>query len=952
MIRLKLLLTILIFTLAENTFAQKFEWARHVGGTKSEDGKDLVIDDSGNLYVTGYFEGTVDFDPSSRVSNLTSNGNWDIFILKLNVKGDFVWVKQFGSSNIDEGHSIALDDSGNIFCTGNFRGTLDFDPSSGTAMRTPIGVTDCFVLKLDNAGNFEWVKQFGGSLGVNGLSISLDNRGNIYTTGQFNGTADFDPSTGTSNLTGFGDRDIFVSKLNALGNFIWVRQMGGSGWDQSQSIEIDVSGNVYTTGHFAGTSDFDPSSSTYNLTSNSFSDIFISKLDSLGNFVWALKFGTIDNNNSNSIVSDADGFIYTTGRFQGTVDFDPGFRTFNLTSAGNSDAFVLKLSATGSFVWVKQFSGTQGVQGNSIHLDGFGNVFSIGNFTGTVDFDPGSATKSLTSNGQYNIYISKLNDRGNFVWVKQLGGLNHISISGKSIEIDDSGNIFTTGYFDNVADFDPGIDTLNHTSKGSYDVFIHKISLCYSKSTDIKTACNSYKWIDGKTYTQNNNTATFRIIGKAFGECDSLVTLNLTIINSPTGIDTQIACDSFKWIDEKTYKLSNNTAQFKILGGAVNGCDSIVKLNLTILNSSTGTYTQTSCNSFKWIDGITYTSSNDSATYTIVGGAKNGCDSIVKLNLTILNSPIGNDIKTACNSYKWIDGITYISSNDSATYTIVGGAKNGCDSIVKLNLTILNSSIGTDNQIACNSYTWIDGKTYTSNNNTATFNLVGAAANGCDSLVTLDLTILKSANGTDNQTACNSYTWIDGKIYTSSNNSAQYNIDGGAANGCDSLVTLNLTINNVSNITTTTSGSNITANNNMATYQWLDCNNNFTEISGATNQIFTPTANGSYAVELTENSCVDTSSCVVISSLNIVENNLGFEFVFYPNPTNGNLKIELGKELNNVKVTVRNLLGQEVYYKHYASVNQIDLNLESPSGIYLIEILSNGKKAVLKIIKE
>jgi hypothetical protein len=103
---------------------------------------------------------------------------------------------------------------------------------------------------------------------------------------------------------------------------------------------------------------------------------------------------------------------------------------------------------------------------------------------------------------------------------------------------------------------------------------------------DGKTACNSYKWIDGKTYTQNNNTATFRIIGKAFGECDSLVTLNLTIINSPTGIETQIACDSFKWIDEKTYTLSNNTAQFKILGGAVNGCDSIVKLNLTIFHAT------------------------------------------------------------------------------------------------------------------------------------------------------------------------------------------------------------------------------------------------------------------------------------------------------------------------------------------------------------------------------
>jgi hypothetical protein len=436
--------------------------------------------------------------------------------------------------------------------------------------------------------------------------------------------------------------------------------------------------------------------------------------------------------------------------------------------------------------------------------------------------------------------------------------------------------------------------------------------------------------------------------------------LNQSFCGNSKVADLYAVGDLIKWYDSASFGnvlSSNDLLKSKtnyFASQTLNGCESKERLKVivTINNFSNSIDSQIACNSYKWIDGNTYTSSNDTATYKIVGGAANGCDSIVKLNLTILNSSTANDIQTACNSYKWIDGITYTSSNDSATYTIVGGAKNGCDSVVKLNLTILSSKTGIDKIVECDSFTWIDGKTYTSNNNTATFNLVGAAANGCDSLVTLDLTILKSSIGTDIQTACNSYTWIDGKIYTSSNNSAQYNINGGAANGCDSIVTLNLTINNVSDITTSTSGSNITANNNMATYQWLDCNNNFTEISGATNQIFTPTVNGSYAVELTENSCVDTSSCVVVSNLSIVENNLGFEFVFYPNPTKGNITIELGKELNNVKVTVRNLLGQEVYNKHYASVNQIDLNLEGPSGIYLIEILSNGKKAVLKIIKE
>ena len=270
------------------------------------------------------------------------------------------------------------------------------------------------------------------------------------------------------------------------------------------------------------------------------------------------------------------------------------------------------------------------------------------------------------------------------------------------------------------------------------------------------------------------------------------MTLDLTISNAVNGTDTQTACGSYTWIDGNTYTASNNTATFTIVGGATNGCDSIVTLDLTISNSVSGTDTQTACGSYTWIDGNTYTASNSSATFTIAGGAANGCDSLVTLDLTISNSVSGTDTQTACGSYTWIDGNTYTASNNTATFTIVGGATNGCDSIVTLDLTISNSVSGTDTQTACGSYTWIDGNTYTASNSSATFTIAGGAANGCDSLVTLDLTISNSVSGTDTQTACGSYTWIDGNTYTASNNTATFTIPGGAANGCDSLVTLDL----------------------------------------------------------------------------------------------------------------------------------------------------------------
>ena len=421
---------------------------------------------------------------------------------------------------------------------------------------------------------------------------------------------------------------------------------------------------------------------------------------------------------------------------------------------------------------------------------------------------------------------------------------------------------------------------------------------------------------------------------------------------SPTGTDTRTECDAYTWIDGNTYTTSNNTATFTIFGGASSGCDSIVNLDLTILNSSAGTDTRTECSSYTWIDGNTYTANNNSTTFNITSGAANGCDSLVTLDLTIVNSTSGTDTKIECNSYTWIDGNTYTASNNSATFNITNGAANGCDSLVTLDLTILNATSGTDTRTECNSYTWIDGINYTASNNSATFNIVGGVANGCDSLVTLDLTIVNSTSGTDTRTECNSYTWIDGINYTASNNSATFNIVGGAANGCDSLVTLDLTINNVTDITTSSSGAIITANNLGATYQWLDCDSSNVTIPGETGQSYTVVANGNYAVELTENGCIDTSACVNIITTAILENNFGSEFNIYPNPTKGNFSVDLDKTYNSILITITDLSGRLIESTEYNETKLMKLKIDKSAGIYLLKIETGDQKAVIRFVKE
>ena len=353
-------------------------------------------------------------------------------------------------------------------------------------------------------------------------------------------------------------------------------------------------------------------------------------------------------------------------------------------------------------------------------------------------------------------------------------------------------------------------------SNGCDSVYTLNLTINNSNTgLDTQVACNSYTWIDGNVYTSSNNSATHTLTNVS--GCDSVVTLNLTINNSNTGVDTQVACNSYTWIDGNVYTSSNNSATHTLTN--VSGCDSVVTLNLTINNSNTGVDTQVACNSYTWIDGNVYTSSNNSATHTLTNVS--GCDSVVTLNLTINNSNTGVDTQVACNSYTWIDGNVYTSSNNSATYTLTN--VSGCDSVVTLNLTINNSNTGVDTQVACNSYTWIDGNVYTSSNNSATHTLTNVS--GCDSVVTLNLTINNSNTGVDTQVACNSYTWIDGNVYTSSNNSATHTLTN--VSGCDSVVTLNLTINNSNtgvdtqvacNSYTWIDGNVYTSSNNSATY--------------------------------------------------------------------------------------------------------------------------------------
>lgn len=224
---------------------------------------------------------TVDFDPGAAIANYTSAGGTDIFIHKLDTSGNFVWVKTIGDTSWDYGSSITVDASGNIYTNGHYQGIVDFDPGTGTNYLNSTESRALFVQKLDASGNFLWARLASGNYlaQVRASSIFVDASGDVYSTGYFEGTADFSPDiVGVGVLTSEGANDIFMQKLDASGNYVWAVSFGGTLEDYPGEISVDNTGSVYTVGSFQDTVDFDPEVGIANFTSVGGSDIFIHKM--------------------------------------------------------------------------------------------------------------------------------------------------------------------------------------------------------------------------------------------------------------------------------------------------------------------------------------------------------------------------------------------------------------------------------------------------------------------------------------------------------------------------------------------------------------------------------------------------------------------------------------------------------------------------------------------------
>ncbi|UCD19073.1 MAG: nucleotide-binding protein, partial [candidate division WOR-3 bacterium] len=419
-------------------------WSARFGDANEQAGSDVAVDPSGNTVITGTFWDTVDFGGGA----LLYGGRTDIFVAKFGSGGAHLWSKSFGDGELQEVAYVAVDASGNVIVTGRFYGSMDF----GGGELTSVGSTDIFVAKFSPDGTHQWSKRFGDTGPQLGCFAATDASGNILIAGRFAGTVDF----GGGPFSSGGNEDIFVAKLTPDGMHLWSKRFGDTSAQYANAITVDASGNVTIAGYLEGSVDFGGGA----LTNVGSIDIFVAQFDAAGDHMWSKRFGDSDAEWAVDIACDASGNVIMAGHFESTVNFGGG----TLTSAGQTDGYVVKFSSTGTHLWSKRFGDADEQVANCVTADASGNVILGGNFAGTVN----CGGDELTSAGSFDIYITKFTSTGTHLWSESFGDASGQGIAG--VAAGSMGVIFVTGALEGTVDFGGGA----LTSAGSTDIFVAK----------------------------------------------------------------------------------------------------------------------------------------------------------------------------------------------------------------------------------------------------------------------------------------------------------------------------------------------------------------------------------------------------------------------------------------------------------------------------------------------
>jgi hypothetical protein len=326
------------------------------------------VDDLDNLYSLGSFQGSPSFD----AIRLTSAGQTDVFVTKLDSQAHVLWAVALGGPGADEGRGIAVTPSGDVYATGTFSGTADFDPGPGRTELTSAGGSDAFLVRLSPKGELVWARRFGGPQADVGLRVAVGPDA-VWVAGSFQGTMSTAPP-----LTSAGKRDAFVAKLDPDGNVLWARRIGGPKDDAGCGVAASRNGEVWVAGTFEETPSLGPEAGGLDMASAGHTDVFLLRLDATGRLLGSGRLGGTKDDVCEGLAATVAGGAAVIGEFNETMDADPGPSSLSLASHGSSDVFLVRVDGTGRLVWAKGFGEEGPDLGTAVAGDRFGSVYAAG----------------------------------------------------------------------------------------------------------------------------------------------------------------------------------------------------------------------------------------------------------------------------------------------------------------------------------------------------------------------------------------------------------------------------------------------------------------------------------------------------------------------------------------------------------------------------------------------
>lgn len=488
------------------TFDKTFSFTKTIDNLPDgyETGVAVTIDKNSNFLTTGYYDDTTDFDPREGCDYQDirrTKGNNDIFLTKFNSNGSYAWTYTVGGTGDDRPSDVITDSLGNIYVTGYFSGSVDFDPTDTVETYTASGTNDTFITKIGSDGTYEWTYVVSGDNSDQSTSIAIDRQNNLYITGFHISTAvDFDGSDSEVIIPAKGSMDTYILKITSNKQYVWAKTLGGTDYNiDSSDIAVDDEGNVFVTGGFSnpfGLShpmDFDYSSGEDLHQSNSnTSDIFLTKIGTNGDYRWSTTWGNDDAEKGMALTTDSNNIIYLSGYYNSALTIN----STTLAAHGSTDTFLIKVLPDKSVSWAMGFGGTASDYPENVLLDSNNTLYISGGMGNTVDFDPGeeSDIKGIEGNSNQIFLTGVKTDMSYVDTYTWSSGSEWLSLSGMALN--STGGIALVGECGGLVDFDPTAANNNITCDDTYG------------TSFLTYLTNPQATVTPTPQTQTNNTTT------------------------------------------------------------------------------------------------------------------------------------------------------------------------------------------------------------------------------------------------------------------------------------------------------------------------------------------------------------------------------------------------------------------------------------------------------------